>query len=84
MFPINIANDEAYDHACFFFVNMKDNAWLWHLRYKHLNFNRLKMLQQKGIVRRIPQITHPSQVCEDCVIDKQQRDSFPKGRALRA
>lgn len=82
MFPI-IVGDGADFQTCFA-AKVKDIAWLWHLRYGHLNFNGLKTLQQKGMVTGLPQITTPSQVCEDCDIGKQQRDSFPKGKAWRA
>lgn len=38
---------------------VKDNSWLWHMRYGHLNFGGLKLLSSKGMVRGLPLIDHP-------------------------
>ncbi|RVW68877.1 hypothetical protein CK203_064660 [Vitis vinifera] len=53
-------------------------------RYGHLNFVGLKTLQQKDKVTSLPQITIPSQVCEECVVSKQHRSQFPQGKSWRA
>lgn len=83
LFPIIIGDDGPNLQTCFS-AKVKDTAWLWHFRYGHLNFNGLKTLQQRRMVTGLPQITPPSQVCEDCIIGKQQRDHFPRGKAWRA
>ncbi|XP_075475779.1 uncharacterized protein LOC142511839 [Primulina tabacum] len=62
----------------------EDQAQLWHFRYGHLSFNRLKILQQKGMVNGMPQFAAPSKICEDCLIGKQRRDPFPKESTWRA
>ncbi|XP_071933594.1 uncharacterized protein [Coffea arabica] len=80
MFPLYLQN---LTHSCFS-TKSKDMAWLWHFRYGHLNFGGLKTLQQKNMVAGLPQITTPSEVCEECVVGKQHRDSFPKGKSWRA
>ena len=80
MFPLYLQN---LTHSCFS-TKSKDVAWLWHFRYGHLNFGGLKTLQQKNMVAGLPQITTPSEVCEECVVGKQHRDSFPKGKSWRA
>ncbi|KAK1587882.1 hypothetical protein Q3G72_017858 [Acer saccharum] len=36
------------------------------------------------MVTGLPQISGPSDICEDCVVGKQHRDSFPMGKAWRA
>ena len=53
-------------------------------RYGHLNFVGLKTLQQKDKVTSLPQITIPSQVCEECVVSKQHPSQFPQGKSWRA
>jgi hypothetical protein len=53
------------------------------LPYRHLNFGGLKALQQKNMVTGLPQITAPSQVCEECVVSKQHRNQFPQGKSWR-
>ncbi|CAL8125961.1 unnamed protein product [Prunus armeniaca] len=76
MFPLytQIPHD---DQTCFTSTT-QDTTWMWHYRYGHLNFNGLKTLEQKKMVSGLPQIQTPSKVCEDCIIGKQHRDSFPK------
>ncbi|CAL5343355.1 unnamed protein product [Camellia sinensis] len=63
MFPLYLNNTT---HSCFS-AKLRDAAWLWHFRYGHLNFGGLKTLQQKDMVIGLPQITAPSEVCEECV-----------------
>ncbi|XP_014490203.1 uncharacterized protein LOC106752938 [Vigna radiata var. radiata] len=38
--------------------------WLWHYRFRHLNFRSLCHLRDKNLVRGIPEFTVPSKVCE--------------------
>ncbi|KAL4291178.1 hypothetical protein GQ457_14G012020 [Hibiscus cannabinus] len=59
-------------------------VWLWHYRFGHLNFGGLQTLQQKEMVVGLPIFEIPSKVCEDCIMGKMPRDSFPKGKAWRA
>ncbi|XP_016694503.1 uncharacterized protein [Gossypium hirsutum] len=44
----------------------------------------LKTLKQKNMVTGLPQITPPSQICEECVVSKQHHNPFPKGKTWRA
>nr|GMD79448.1 Retrovirus-related Pol polyprotein from transposon TNT 1-94 [Ipomoea batatas] len=67
MFPLYLRHSS---HSCFA-SKLDDVAWLWHFRYSHLNFGGLRILQQKNMVSGLPQISVPSQVCEECVISKQ-------------
>ncbi|GMI66347.1 hypothetical protein HRI_000304000 [Hibiscus trionum] len=80
MFPLYLNNATQ---SCFS-ARMKNEAWLWHFRYGHLNFGGLKLLQQKRMVTGLLKIESPSQVCEECVVGKQHRDHFPKGKSTRA
>ena len=36
------------------------------------------------MVMGLPQITASSQVCEECVVNKQHRNQFPQGKSWRA
>ena len=36
------------------------------------------------MVTNLPQITIPSQVCEECVVGKQHHSQFPQGKSWRA
>ncbi|XP_022635028.1 uncharacterized protein LOC111241414 [Vigna radiata var. radiata] len=44
----------------------------------------LELLSKKAMVRGLPSITHPNQVCEGCLLGKQFRLSFPKESDTRA
>nr|GEY77700.1 zinc finger, CCHC-type [Tanacetum cinerariifolium] len=59
-------------------ANLKDDTWLWHARLGHLNFESLKSMAQRNLVRGIPTIKHTSQVCDVCLIGKHSRAPFPK------
>ena len=52
--------------------------------FGHLNFQRLKILQEKNMVYGLPSITNNSEVCEECIFGKQYRISFSKQEAWRA
>ena len=63
---------------------VKDSAWLWHMRFGHLNFGGLKLLSQKKMVYGLPSIDQPNQLCEGCLVGKQSRKSFPKESMSKA
>jgi len=65
-------------------AEVKNPSWLWHFRYGHLNFGGFKILQRKRMVTGLPEIIVPSQVSEECVIGKQHRSQFAKGKSWRA
>eukprot|EP00253_Pinus_taeda_P007976 PITA_07976 len=62
----------------------KDENWLWHLRFGHLNFGGLNLLSRKGMVKGLPLIEKPDSLCEGCILGKQHRESFPSGKSIRA
>lgn len=66
MLPLYLHNTT---HSCFF-MRLKEETWLWHFCYEHLNFGGLKTLQQKSVVIGLYQIIVVSQVCEECVVSK--------------
>jgi transposase InsO family protein len=80
MFPLYLHNTTQ---SCLL-AQLKDGAWLWQFHYGHLNFGGLKTLHQKNMMMGLPQITAPSQVCEECVVSKQHRNQFPQGKPWRA
>eukprot|EP00253_Pinus_taeda_P022387 PITA_22387 len=62
----------------------KDENWLWHLRFGHLNFGGLNVLNRKGMVIGLPLVEKPDSLCEGCILGKQHRESFPSGKSIRA
>src|SRR6185369_5452216 len=61
-----------------------DEAWQWHERFGHLHFEALKRLGAKEMVRGLPCLDHVEQLCDDCVLTKQRRHSFPQQASFRA
>ena len=59
----------------------KDENWLWHLRFGHLNFEGLNLLHRKGMVKGLPLIEKPDSLCEGCILGKQHRENFPSRKA---
>lgn len=57
-------------------VKGNDQAWVWHTRYEHINFDALHTLASHGTTCSIPVLEHVTQVCDGCLIGKQQRASF--------
>jgi transposase InsO family protein len=78
-FPLNFkhSNDKA-------FRMVANDSWLWHKRLGHLNFQGLKLLEQKNMVYGLPKIEEKHEVCEGCALGKHHRQPFPKGVAWRA
>ena len=55
-----------------------DDAWWWHERFGHLNFEALKQLGNKEMVRGMPRVVHMEQFCDTYVLTKQRRLPFPR------
>ncbi|TXG54509.1 hypothetical protein EZV62_019765 [Acer yangbiense] len=54
------------------------DTWLWHKRFCHLNFNGLKLLKHKNMVKGLSEIESVADTCEGCIMGKQHRISFPR------
>ena len=63
---------------------VKDENWLWHLRFGHLNFRGLNLLHRKGMVKGFPLIEKSDNLCEGCILGKQHRKTFPAKNLVRA
>eukprot|EP00253_Pinus_taeda_P014181 PITA_14181 len=89
MFPLTIKTDlknkeviAAMSQEAFQSVP-KDDNWLWHLRFGHLNFAGLNLLSRKRMVRGLPLIEKQDSLCEGCILGKQHRESFPSGKSIK-
>ena len=59
---------------------IKDENWLWHLKFGHLNFKGLNLLHRKNMVKGLPLIEKPDSLCEGCILGKQHRETFLSGK----
>nr|GEW96295.1 hypothetical protein [Tanacetum cinerariifolium] len=52
-------------------------AWLWHRRLSHLNFDYINLLSKKDIVIGLPKLKYvKDQLCSSCEMSKAKRSSF--------
>lgn len=47
-----------------------DDAWRWHARFGHLNFDALRKFRQRGMVRGLPLLHHVDQIYDNCLAGK--------------
>ncbi|KAK2440889.1 putative mitochondrial protein [Trifolium repens] len=71
-------------NQCLASIKIGDEAWLWHMRYGHLNFKSLSYLKSNELVKGLPTIRTPKDICQHCLLCKQARKSFVKEVAMRA
>jgi hypothetical protein len=58
---------------CCLAARRDDGAWQWHEHFGHLNFEALKRLNAKEMVRGLPCLDHVEQFGDVCVLTKQER-----------
>ncbi|GJV25380.1 retrovirus-related pol polyprotein from transposon TNT 1-94 [Tanacetum coccineum] len=52
-------------------------AWLWHRRLSHLNFDTINLLSKNDIVNGLPKLKYfKDQLCSSCELGKAKRSSF--------
>ncbi|GJX33261.1 retrovirus-related pol polyprotein from transposon TNT 1-94 [Tanacetum coccineum] len=52
-------------------------AWLWHRRLSHLNFDYINLLSKKDVVIGLPKLKYvKNQLCSSCEVSKAKRSSF--------
>lgn len=54
-----IAQTEDMTANCFKVSDNENSSLLWHNRYGHLGYKGLKLLSQKGMVKRLPRVEEP-------------------------
>jgi transposase InsO family protein len=84
MFPLHMKSGMMEKIGASFKASSQDQAWIWHLRYDHINFKGLCLLQRNEMVRGLPPIQEPISSCESCILGKQHRKGFQKEMSYRA
>ncbi|GJT19620.1 putative ribonuclease H-like domain-containing protein [Tanacetum coccineum] len=52
-------------------------AWLWHRRLSHLNFDTINLLSKKDIMNGLPKLKYvKDQLCSSCELSKAKRNTF--------
>jgi hypothetical protein len=55
----------------------KEDAWLWHARFGHVNFGALRKMGREELVRGMSLLDQPDQLCDACLAGKHKRTPFP-------
>ena len=78
MFPLIMRNELSPSLNAYKTSNF-DESWLWNLRYGHLYFGGLDLLQKKQMVKGLPNIQQPMSSCKSCILAKHNRHKFVYG-----
>jgi hypothetical protein len=61
-----------------------EDAWRWHARFGHINFEALRKMGREGLVRGLPILSQVNQICEACLAGKHRRTPLPHQALRRA
>ncbi|GJU24939.1 retrovirus-related pol polyprotein from transposon TNT 1-94 [Tanacetum coccineum] len=82
LYIISLQETTSSTPICFMAKASPTQAWLWHRRLSHLNFDYITLLSKKDIVTGLPKLTYvKDQLCSSCEMSKAKRSSF-KSKAV--
>ncbi|GKC83505.1 retrovirus-related pol polyprotein from transposon TNT 1-94 [Tanacetum coccineum] len=77
IYTISLQETTSSTPICFMAKASPTQAWLWHRRLSHLNFDYITLLSKKDIVTGLPKLTYvKDQLCSSCEMSKAKRSSF--------
>ncbi|GKC14147.1 retrovirus-related pol polyprotein from transposon TNT 1-94 [Tanacetum coccineum] len=63
--------------VCFMAKASPTQAWLWHRRLSHLNFDTINLVSKKDIMNGLPKLKYvKDQLCSSCEMGKAKRSTF--------
>nr|GEY41745.1 hypothetical protein [Tanacetum cinerariifolium] len=82
LYTISLQESTSSTPLCLMAKASPTQAWLWHRRLSHLNFDYINLLSKKDIVIGLPNIKYvKDQLCSSCELNKAKRSSF-KSKAV--
>nr|GEU96362.1 hypothetical protein [Tanacetum cinerariifolium] len=82
LYTISLQESTSSTPLCLMAKATPTQAWLWHRRLSHLNFNYINLLSKKEIVIGLPKLKYvKDQLCSSCELSKAKRSSF-KSKAV--
>jgi hypothetical protein len=70
-----VLNNDIAQMVCLLAQGVEE-AWRWHARLSHLNFQVLKKMSNQDWACSLPQINQVNQLCDGCLVSKHWRTSF--------
>nr|GEW09209.1 integrase, catalytic region, zinc finger, CCHC-type, peptidase aspartic, catalytic [Tanacetum cinerariifolium] len=82
LYIISLQESTSSTPLCLMAKATPTQAWLWHRRLSHLNFDYINLLSKKDIVIGLPKLKYvKDQLCSSCELSKAKRSSF-KSKAI--
>ncbi|GJX87275.1 retrovirus-related pol polyprotein from transposon TNT 1-94 [Tanacetum coccineum] len=77
LYTISLQETTSPTPICFMAKALPTQAWLWHQRLSHLNFDYINLLSKKDIMIGLPKLKYvKDQLCSSCELSKAKRSSF--------
>ncbi|GJV43923.1 retrovirus-related pol polyprotein from transposon TNT 1-94 [Tanacetum coccineum] len=77
LYTISLQETTSSTPICFMAKASPTQAWLWHRRLSHLNFDYITLLSKKDIMTGLPKLKYvKDQLCSSCKMSKAKRSSF--------
>ncbi|GJT58597.1 retrovirus-related pol polyprotein from transposon TNT 1-94 [Tanacetum coccineum] len=77
LYTISLQETTSSTPICFMAKASPTQAWLWHRRLSHLNFDYITFLSKKEVVNGLPKLKYvKDQLCSSCEMSKAKRSSF--------
>ncbi|GJY49788.1 retrovirus-related pol polyprotein from transposon TNT 1-94 [Tanacetum coccineum] len=77
LYTISLQETTSSTPICFMAKASPTQAWLWHRRLSHLNFDYINLLSKKDIVISLPKLKYvKDQLCSSYEVSKAKRSSF--------
>nr|GEX73865.1 retrovirus-related Pol polyprotein from transposon TNT 1-94 [Tanacetum cinerariifolium] len=82
LYIISLQESTSSTPFCLMAKASPTQAWLWHQRLSHLNFDYINLLSKKDVVIGLPKLKYfKDQLCSSCELSKAKRSSF-KSKAV--
>ncbi|GJT71716.1 retrovirus-related pol polyprotein from transposon TNT 1-94 [Tanacetum coccineum] len=77
LYTISLQETTSSTPICFMAKASLTQAWLWHRRLSHLNFDYINLLSKKDVVIGLPKLKYvKDQLCSSCEVSKAKRSSL--------
>ncbi|GJR00152.1 retrovirus-related pol polyprotein from transposon TNT 1-94 [Tanacetum coccineum] len=83
LYSITLQDSSTPNLICLMAKATSFQAWLWHRRLSHLNFDSINLLSKNDIVIRLPKLKFvKDHICSSCELGKAKQKSFHKKTTL--